>query len=329
MSKRETKTQKERSTPGRRLLSEIRPYSLFALSFHLPPVARPKDADGNPVDWNDDRAVEEWYRNRNTGELEAQVRSVCSSKYFEFMKSEQTVHSICQAGYILFGYPWIFDDVPTIATFEHDITIYKKIAEKHPGLIREATDILTEKYSDLHLLSEDYLDWNNWLPVKDLGEVDVIFDPNNSLSRSDLQTKTIYYAETVLRAIPRDENLRNGRPRLLGMRWIIQKIAFQWKCCKGIRGFENESEKDVALFYAFVAKLLSAMLKVVPEKYQKQVQKVVKVDDRSIKEVSRQVLFERDVKKRWSGSPEKKIYTFGTNFRLTFNEDGAIVSEFI
>jgi len=329
MSKREPKTGKERSTPGRRLLSEIRPYSIFALSFNLPPVTHPKDAAGNPIDWNDDSGVEEWYRNRNTGELEAQVRSVCSSKYFKFMKSEQTVHSIGKAGYTLFGYPWIFEDVPTIATFEHDVTIFKKIAEKYPGLIREATDILTEKYTDLHYLSEDYLDWNNWMPVKELREVDVIFDPNNSLSRSDLQAKAIYYAETVLRTIPRDENLRNGRPRLLGMRWFIQEIAFQWKCCKGIRCFENESEKDVALFYAFVGKLLSALFEVVPEKYQKQVQKVVKVDDRSIKEISRQVLFERDVQKRWSGSPEKKIYTFGANFRLTFNKDGVIVSEFI
>lgn len=303
MSKRESKTRKKRSTPGRRLLSEIRPYSTFALSFNLPPVARPKDADGNPIDCDDAEAVEEWYRNRNTGKLEAKVRSVCSNHYFEFMNSEQTVHSISEYGYTLFGHPWIFENVPTVATFEHDIKILKRIAEKYPGLIREAIEVLTEKYTGLLHLSEDYLDWESWMPTKEIRQLGSLFDPSASLSRSDLQTEAIQYADIVLHAIPTDKNLRNGRPRLFGMRWFIQRVAFQWKCCSGIGYFDNATGKEAALFYAFITQIINAMYGAVPSKYRERVRRVVKTEDGKIKEIARNVLYEKDVDKRWRGSP--------------------------
>ena len=187
---------KQASTPGGRLLQKIRPYSTFMLSYNVTPFVNPTDASGKPLDWSDEKAVEDWYLNRNRrfGKLSDQIRSICSKPAFRFLKSERTINAPCEKAMILFGHPRVFDDVPTVATFEHDIKVFRKITLKYPGLIQQALEILSEKYSELHYLSDDYVEWRSWLADEKVGLPDTILDFTSSLTRKETQAISIHIA---------------------------------------------------------------------------------------------------------------------------------------
>jgi len=336
--KRKTRSirRKGTSTPGQRLLNKIQAYTVFPLSFQMPPVHRFADDDGNFVDMNDEAAIEEWYfnRNQNRGKLSDQVRSICTKSSFKLMSSERTVSTICRDAYILFNNPSVFIEVPTVATFERDITTFREISEKHRGLITDALKLLSEKYNGLEYLSDDYIGWKDWLADEDVGLPDTLLDPSCSYNPEEQQAQAIKYADAVLRAIPPDIKLSTGRGRLIGMRWFISRVASEWKCC-AIRAHQDDNiAKDPALFYAFLIQLINSIFELVPRKKQALIRRVVKSDDNSIKDIARIVLHDRDIDKSWEGRPKRTLYFIGSGYgkglipwaRITIRRLGLILS---
>ena len=212
-------------------------------------------------------------------------------------------------------YSDIFENAPTIKTFEDDYKVFRQIAVKYPGLIEEAANLIEEKYSELSgfwHLSEDYSDWHFWL--RDIDE-EINFlakEPKKGGINGSIQQAAIRYTDIVLKAIPPDKPLRNGRSKLLGMRWFIRSVSQRWH-------FRSEGNIDPILFYAFISQVLNSAMDMIKEEHRPKVARVVKCNDKTIREIGCEVLYGRTQTKRWEGRPLAVSY-FGSTNGLSLKE---------
>lgn len=287
------RTGKRHSTPARQLLEKIRPYSVYPLDFEP---------------WQHETVVnengEETLITKNVFENSELIRSdisivrsaiegVQGSHYYSFLDDGDSNYLLAWRIYRIISCAHLFYLAPTIREFEEGSKVFLRIAKKYPRFISKAASILDVKYSHLHVISEDYVAWAEWLWHSNLRSATPSVWSDFVGCGEEAKSEAIKRANLVLDSIPPDKHLRNGRPKNHGLRKLIEAVYIHWK-----KSGKDPTEHRV-IFYAYLDQLLEKLREGLSPELFSLAASILSLNGENIRDCAQETIERRVAVKKW------------------------------
>lgn len=301
-NKRPMRRGKSESTRARRLLEQIKPYSVFPLDFHPWTLKFEEDENGNTVQKSINIFEQIPEVKKEIESIRGVIQTIQKNKIYEFLDCSEANRLLAGRIYRIISNSLTFTNAPSLKEFEDDVRVFQKIAERHPGFISEAAWRLHIKYSGLHVISEDYVAWREWLWFSKLHAATPAVWSDFLDCNKDAQQEAIRHADLILDAIPPDANIRKGRPKNYGIRALVGAVHSHWV------GSRMDPAKHRENFYAYLDKLLVGLWKGIDPEIHNNASSILRPDGKSIRDFAQEAIEGNVPVKKWGGGPQRVIY---------------------
>lgn len=288
--KKNPRRSKKESTPGRRLLNKIRPFTVWPLNtIYMVPLSD-KHSPANDECWNQllvcEEDIELWNQCRK------KIIKTIRRGNFSFLDNPAFIESFTYSCFVIVGYTKLFLNAPTIKEYERDVLTFIDIADRFPGFIGEAAEELYHKYNGLIYLSQDYAYWGSYL--KRQGSLVRDWSIFKGAGRKDRDV-ALFGALSVYLAFPDDHSLIAGRPKNLGLRWFVKEAKRVW--WPHVGDPENKPQK----FHSFIKLMIYELLQGLSREEKYYVEQVLAPHGQNVTKIVHNIIHKKERSKRDKG----------------------------